>query len=78
MAAGAVIKFGQKLLKMKVDFEDIPNRLDAIAEKLPTVSMEGLQYRKKWPSAPDCACCSYVQEKNENADSEKDSVAGTG
>jgi hypothetical protein len=73
--AGGMIQFGQKLLKMKIDLQDIPNRLDKIAQGLPTVSMEALRYRKLWKAAPECPACTYLEEKEANAAAEVDSNA---
>ncbi len=71
------IQFGQKLLKMKVDLEDVPRRLEQIAENLPAVSFEALKYRHHFKSAPDCGHCNYIQEKKDNEETEKDQMAGT-
>jgi hypothetical protein len=73
--AGGVIQFGQKLLKMNIDLEDIPKRLDKIAQGLPTVSMEALQYRKLWKPAPECPNCSWLEAQEANAQAERDADA---
>jgi len=70
------LTFAQKLLTMPVDLTAIPAQLDAIATNLPPVSMEALKYRKLFPSAVDCGHCSYIQEKTDNENAEKDSLAG--
>ena len=67
---GSGIQFGQKLLKMPVDFKAIPMQLDAIAEGLPAVSFEALQYRKNFPSSNECDHCTFVDTKNEIAAAE--------
>jgi hypothetical protein len=69
---GSGIQFGQKLLRMNVDMDDIPNRLDKIAENLPSVGMEALKFRKLWPSANECGACAFVEERRENALAEED------
>jgi hypothetical protein len=73
---GGDLRFGQKLLKMPVDMEAVPNQLESIAKRLPTVSFEALKYRQFFKPSPDCGHCSYVQERNDYEISEKNSLAG--
>jgi hypothetical protein len=61
---------------MNVDLEAVPKQLEALAQNLPPVSFEGLQYRQYFQAAPDCKFCTYIQEKTDYANAEKDSLAG--
>jgi hypothetical protein len=76
VAEDGSIKFGKKLLKMPVDIQSIEDQLDSIANRLPPVSFEAIQYRHLFKPSPDCGSCSFVQERNDYEDSEKDSLAG--
>jgi hypothetical protein len=58
------IKFGQKLLYMTVNPDKTVERLDEIANSLPTINMEAMKYRPA--SAPDCEYCSYVETQKNN------------
>tara|TARA_R110000772_G_scaffold267971_3_gene393587 strand:+ start:24867 stop:25640 length:774 start_codon:yes stop_codon:yes gene_type:complete len=74
--AKGIMQFGQKTLKMPVDFTEAPRIMDEIAANLPPVSFEALQYRQFFKSASDCEYCSWVQEANNYEQAEKDSLAG--
>jgi len=58
------IKFDQKLLYMTVNPDTTVERLDEIANSLPTINMEVLNYRPN--SAPDCEYCTYVDTQRNN------------
>ena len=62
------LDFGQKILYMTVNPDATTERLVAIANMLPAVSMEAMQYRPQ--SAPDCEFCTYVQTQKDHDDTE--------
>ena len=58
------MKFDQKLLYMTVNPDSTTERLDEIANSLPTINMEALKYRPQ--AAPSCEYCTYVETQRNN------------
>jgi len=63
--------FGQKTLEMKVNPDRIGEELEKMASLLPGIGLEKMEYRKNFPSNPECTHCSYVEEKTANEEAEK-------
>jgi len=62
------MEFGNKILTMTVNPEATIERLNTIANMLPAVSMEAMQYRPK-PSV-DCEFCTYIQTQKDHEEHE--------
>lgn len=65
--------FGNKTLHMTVDPDRMGQELDEIAGKFPGIGREAMEYRKNFPSHPECTHCDFVEQRlaNEEEDNQE-------